>query len=187
MDSALGPFTVAPPTRQLLLKLARETIASQLSGTALPAPPLDDPLLLDPRGAFVTLKIEGALRGCIGHIIGSLPLWLCVRENSIAAAFRDPRFPVLTIDEFEVITIEISVLTPVRVVCPDEVVVGRDGVIVERGAARGLLLPQVAAENRWDRETFLDQTCRKAGLEAGCWRHPNTAVSTFSAEVFGEE
>ncbi len=84
-------------------------------------------------------------------------------------------------------TIEISALTPLRVVSADEIVVGRDGVIVECGAKRGLLLPQVAVEYGWDRETFLDHVCRKAGLEPGCWRRPDTEISAFSAEVFGED
>jgi AmmeMemoRadiSam system protein A len=187
METPVDLPTIAPKTRRALLELVRETIAAQLHGTSLPAPPLDDSVLLEPRGAFVTLKIEGALRGCIGRVVGNLPLWLTVRENAIAAAFHDPRFPALTTGELELIAIEISALTPLRVVSADEIIVGRDGLILERGAARGLLLPQVAVEYGWDRETFLDHTCRKAGLDPGSWRHRDTVISTFSAAVFGDD
>lgn len=169
-----------------MLVLARETIAAHLAGNEYPTPPLDDPVMLEPRGAFVTLSIDGKLRGCIGHVIGVLPLWSTVRENAVSAAFRDPRFPALTAAEFELVAIEISALTPPRSCTAAMINIGEDGVIVERGSARGLLLPQVAVEYGWDRETFLDHTCRKAGLDAGCWRHPDTKISAFTAEVFGD-
>ncbi len=172
---------------RFLLALARETIQCRLDGAPLPSLEPDDQKLLEPRGAFVTLKIEGRLRGCIGHVIGVAPLWRAVRDNAIAAAFEDPRFAPMEADELPDTQIEISALTPLRRVDFDGVVVGRDGVLLERGLARGLLLPQVAAEYGWDRETFLDHTCRKAGLEPGCWRHPDTVISVFSAQVFGED
>lgn len=127
------------------------------------------------------------MRGCIGHVVGFVPLWRAVEENAVAAAFSDPRFPPLTARELDEVHIEISVLSPLRQVAADEVVVGRDGLLVERGASRGLLLPQVATEYGWDRETYLDHTCRKAGLEPRTWRQPDTRISTFTAEVFGEE
>jgi AmmeMemoRadiSam system protein A len=173
--------------RSFLLALARTTIESRLEGHPLPAPEPESAILLESRGAFVTLKIGGQLRGCIGHVIGVAPLWRAVRDNAIAAAFEDPRFAPLEHGELSQTTIEISVLTPLRQVTPEEVIVGRDGVLIERGPARGLLLPQVAVEYRWDRTTFLDHTCRKAGLEVGCWRHPDTIISVFSAEVFCEK
>jgi AmmeMemoRadiSam system protein A len=172
---------------RFLLALARDTIQRRLNGAPLPSPEPNDPILLEPRGAFVTLKIDGRLRGCIGHVIGVAPLWRAVRDNAIAAAFEDPRFAPLEVDELPHTHIEISALTPLRRVDFDEVIVGRDGILLEEGAARGLLLPQVAVEYGWDRETFLDHTCRKAGLGAGCWRHPETVISVFSAQVFGEE
>lgn len=118
--------------------------------------------------------------------MGLSPLWLAVRDNAEAAAFRDPRFPALGRDELASVTIEISALTPMLPTSPGEIVVGRDGILIERGSQRGLLLPQVAVEYEWDAETFLDATCRKAGLAAGCWREPGTTVSSFRAEVFGE-
>lgn len=178
---------IDPQATRFLLALARTAIQCRLHGKTLPSPDPDDPVLLEPRGAFVTLKIDGRLRGCIGHVIGVVPLWRSVRDNAIAAAFEDPRFDPLEADELDRTHIEISALTPLQRVASHEVTVGRDGILLERGRARGLLLPQVAAEHGWDRETFLDHTCRKAGLEPGCWRHPDTVISTFSAQVFGED
>jgi AmmeMemoRadiSam system protein A len=187
MNPATPPEEIAADDQRFLLELARATIDARLSKRPLPSPTPDSALLLETRGAFVTLKIEGRLRGCIGHVIGVAPLWRAVRDNAIAAAFEDPRFPPLTPDELQQVGIEISVLTPLVRSSAKEVVVGRHGILVERGAARGLLLPQVADEYGRDRETFLDHTCRKAGLEPGCWRQPDTTISTFSAEVFGEK
>jgi AmmeMemoRadiSam system protein A len=173
--------------RLFLLSLARNTIQHRLDGQPLPSPEPDAIVLREQRGAFVTLKIDGRLRGCIGHVIGVAPLWRAVRDNAIAAAFEDPRFDPLQAEELPRTHIEISALTPLRRATADEVTVGRDGILIERGPARGLLLPQVAVEYGWDRVTFLDHTCRKAGLEAGCWRHADTVISVFSAEVFGED
>jgi len=187
MDSEPNTWSLNSEERQSLLDLARTTIEARLGDRPLPSPRVDLPTLRQVRGAFVTLKVDGQLRGCIGHVIGVVPLWRAVRENAVAAAFEDPRFPPLSIEEFAEVRIEISALTPLRVSPPEDVMVGRDGVLIECGAARGLLLPQVAVEHGWNREVFLDHTCRKAGLDAGCWRHPNTVISTFSAEVFGED
>jgi AmmeMemoRadiSam system protein A len=173
--------------RQLLLDLARTTIQSRLDGVPLPSHDPQQKVLHERRGAFVTLKIEGRLRGCIGHVVGVVPLWVAVRDNAIAAAFEDPRFEPLAANELAMTRIEISALTPLRRVSADEIQVGSDGVLIERGRSRGLLLPQVPVEYGWDRETFLDHTCRKAGLGPGCWRDPDTVISAFSAEVFGEE
>jgi AmmeMemoRadiSam system protein A len=173
--------------RQFLLALARSTIEGRFQGQPLPSIAPAQPILLEPRGAFVTLKIDGRLRGCIGHVIGVVPLWQAVRDNAIAAAFEDPRFDPLVEDELPTVHLEVSALTPLRRVSAAEVVVGRHGILIERGRSRGLLLPQVAVEYGWDLETFLNHTCRKAGLEPGCWRHEDTIISTFSAEVFGED
>jgi AmmeMemoRadiSam system protein A len=178
---------IGAESRRFLLSLARETIRCRLEAQPLPSPLPAEPALREHRGAFVTLKIDGRLRGCIGHVIGVAPLWRAVRDNAVAAAFEDPRFEPLTGDELARTQIDISALTPLRLATADEVTVGRDGVMIERGRARGLLLPQVAVEYGWDRETFLDHTCRKAGLEAGCWRRSDALISIFSAEVFGEE
>lgn len=187
MNSVMSQPTIDERARQFLLVLARDTIQCRLNGEPLPSSEPDSEVLREFRGAFVTLKIEGRLRGCIGHVIGIEPLWRTVRDNAIAAAFEDPRFDPLQGNELPKTHIEISALTPLRRVIAEDVVVGRDGLLLERGRARGLLLPQVAVELGWDRETFLEHTCRKAGLEPGCWHHPDTIISTFSAEVFGED
>ena len=142
------------------------------------------------RGAFVTLRIGGELRGCLGHISADRPLGDLIPGLAVSAARNDPRFPPLSPDELDRVRIEVSVLTEPRVVDPSDptsIVIGRDGLIVERGNARGLLLPQVAPELRWGPAQFLDATCEKAGLPKGAWREPGTQVLTFQADVFEEE
>ncbi len=139
-----------------------------------------------PSGAFVTLKINGRLRGCIGNTGAEKPLYRTVLENACNAAFEDPRFSPLAKTEFSRINIEISVLTPpLPISSPEDVVVGRDGLIVEMGRTRGLLLPQVPVEWGWGREEFLIQTCRKAGLPDYAWRR-GARLYAFQAIVFGE-
>ncbi len=170
-----------------LLDLARSTLEAKLDRQPLPQPDVPDGPLHELRGAFVTLKLHGALRGCIGYVVAREPLWLTVQENAVNAALRDPRFPALTPEELPQVEIEISALTPLELVeDPSEIEVGRDGLMLERGAARGLLLPQVPAEYGWDRHTFLDQTCRKAGMEPGCWRDASARIWRFRADVFAE-
>lgn len=182
------PCDLTRDQRAQLLALVREVLRAELEGAPAPELPTPAGVCREPRGAFVTLKKNGALRGCIGYVEANEPLWQVVRANARNAAFRDPRFPPLEAEELPEVTIEISVLTPPEPVeDPSAVEVGRDGLIVESGVSRGLLLPQVPVEQRWDRETFLDQTCRKAGLEPGCWRQPDTRILRFSAEVFGED
>ncbi len=170
-----------------LLRLARETIESQLAGKPLPQPDPRPGPLTEPRGAFVTLTKGGELRGCIGHVVGIEPLWRSVRDNAANAAFRDPRFPPLEPSELPDVEIEVSALTPLEPIdSPEEVQVGVHGVMIQQGPFRGLLLPQVATDYGWDRETFLDHTCRKAGLAPDCWQDPSTRIEVFSAEVFSE-
>jgi len=141
--------------------------------------------LLAPRGAFVTLHRDGRLRGCIGYIEPVKPLIRTVQEVAVKAAFEDPRFPPLTEDES--VQIEISVLTPPEQVSDiSSIEVGRDGLIVELGPRRGLLLPQVATEYGWDRQTFLENTATKAGLPPDAWKHPSVRLYKFSAEIFGD-
>ncbi len=171
-----------------LLRLARETLEAVLSGHPLPRPEVPAGPLEAIRGAFVTLKKDGALRGCIGHVVGHEPLWRSVQDNAVAAALRDPRFPPVTARELPALLIEISALTPlIPVRDVSEIVVGRDGLIMERGPFRGLLLPQVPVEWGWDLPEFLDHTCRKAGLPPGCWHDPETRIQRFEAEVFSED
>lgn len=135
-------------------------------------------------GAFVTLTHSGRLRGCIGVITGSGPLYRTVAAMAEAAAFADSRFSPVTAAELPHLTLSISIIGPVSP-CPDltGITIGRHGLIICKGSRRGLLLPQVAVEWRWDRETFLAQTCRKAGLLPDAWKQPDAQVFWFEAEV----
>ena len=171
--------------RASLLRFARDTIAAHLHGSAPPpSVGLSDPAAHS--GAFVTLHAHGELRGCIGHPGSSQPLDQVVGVCAVAAATEDPRFPSLTAAELPGVEIEISVLTPIRPVdAVHEIEVGRDGLVVQEGFRRGLLLPQVAAERGWDRDTFLSHTCLKAGLKPDAWR-TGARISRFQAEVFSE-
>ncbi len=190
LDRGDGGPSIDERSRKALLGLARRNIESWLkNGKAAAVSPADLPAYCrNRRGAFVTLTIRGRLRGCIGYIEPVKPLWEAVRDMSYNAAFRDPRFSPLTPAELAKIRIEISVLTvPIRVKNVRDVVVGRHGLIMSRGGMRGLLLPQVPTEQRWNLNTFLDETCLKAGLEAGCWKSPSVRIESFEAIVFGEE
>ena len=180
---------LADEHRKRLLSLARTTIAYAFDGRfdVEAAESFDEPLRR-PAGAFVSLHtLEGDLRGCIGSIYPREPLYRAVVSGALNAAFRDPRFHPVKREELAALAIEISVMGPIeRVTAVEEVMVGRDGLIVSRGRFAGLLLPQVAAEYGWDRQTFLDQTCIKAGLGPGVWRDRQTKIERFSAEVFAE-
>jgi AmmeMemoRadiSam system protein A len=137
-------------------------------------------------GAFVTLRVNGDLRGCIGYPESHLPLIEVIERCAVSAATSDPRFPAVIPSEWRTIDLEISVLGPIEVVGDiSEVVVGRHGLIVERGQRRGLLLPQVATEWRWDAAEFASQTCVKAGLPRDAWQ-TGAKLFRFEAEVFGE-
>lgn len=174
--------------RQTLLKIARESIRAVLDGHRPELDPADyDDDLRRPSGAFVTLNKEDDLRGCIGSIHAVAPLYQAVSNNAINAAFRDPRFYPLQKDELDRVEIEISVMSPIEPVQDvSEIEAGTHGLIVSRGRNAGLLLPQVATEYGWDRETFLRQTCVKAGLPPDAWKSPDVLIERFSAEVFGE-
>jgi len=184
---------LSPAEQATLLRLARDTVTGFLKTGQPPATDAAKyeltPVLKAPGAAFVTLKNAGQLRGCIGHLIAIGPLYQSVIENACHAC-RDPRFTDNPITEKEApaLSIEISVLAPMRrILDPQKVVVGRDGLVMERGRMRGLLLPQVPAEQGWNLEQFLDGTCRKAGLPPGAWKDPQTTLYKFSAQVFGEK
>jgi AmmeMemoRadiSam system protein A len=174
--------------RRRLLSLARTSIESTLEGRAPEVRADDfDEDLRRPAGAFVTLRKQGDLRGCIGSIRALEPLYRAVASSAVSAAFRDPRFFPVRKDELSQLELEISVMGPIEPVRDvAEIEVGRDGLIISRGRFVGLLLPQVASEYGWDRETFLDQTCLKAGLQPEAWRAPDTRIEKFAAEVFSE-
>jgi len=172
-----------------LLNLARNTIAGALN-TGMPDKKLDfsDEIFKEKCGAFVTLHIRGRLRGCIGYISGVKSIPETVSEMALSSAFRDPRFHPLSKIEYEQIDIEISVLSPIEQVKNiEDIVVGRDGLIITKGFNSGLLLPQVAPEQGWDRDTFLEHTCFKAGLPGNAWKMKDAKIEKFSAQVFGEK
>jgi AmmeMemoRadiSam system protein A len=174
----------SPAERDLLLQLAHDSIAAELHGTHRDiAPPT--PHLAECRGAFTTLHLHGALRGCIGHVFATQPLFTTVAQTAKAAAFEDPRFYPVTLPELPEIQVELSVLSPLQPVRPEDVVIGRHGLVISEGDRRGLLLPQVPVEWNWDRETFLAQTCLKAGLPPDAWKH-GARLQAFTAEVFGD-
>ncbi|GAB4239771.1 MAG: TIGR00296 family protein [Deltaproteobacteria bacterium] len=172
--------------RNALLGIARRALEGYLGTGSIPEERVPPGILSAPGAAFVTLKRKGRLRGCIGYTDPVAPLFRVVQECAVAAATEDPRFPPVSPEELPSLRFEISVLTPLFPIRPEEVVVGRHGLMVTRGRMRGLLLPQVPVEWGWDRETFLDQVCAKAGLPPSAWRRGAT-LQAFTAEVFGEE
>jgi AmmeMemoRadiSam system protein A len=178
---------LVPEERRRLLAVARQALLGHFSPAG---PPRSVPGFVPPLqsgGAFVTLRSrDGTLRGCVGVLESTDPLEETVARMAVAAASSDRRFDPVREDELSDIVIEISVLGALRQVRPEEVEVGRDGLVVREGERKGVLLPQVASERGWDRETFLDRTCGKAGLPAGAWRG-NATILAFTATVFGEE
>jgi hypothetical protein len=178
---------LADDEKQALLRIARASIQAELAGKKPPAAK-GQGTLDEKRGAFVSLKKRGHLRGCIGFIEAKKPLARTVEEMAVAAAFQDPRFEPVRREELKDVKLEISVLTPLRKVADvGEIEVGTHGLYIRKGSRAGLLLPQVATEYGWDRDTFLKETCRKAGLAPDAWLDPETEISLFSADVFGEE
>jgi AmmeMemoRadiSam system protein A len=170
--------------KQNLLKLARTTIENRLKKEQKK---LDFKFPQLKAGAFVTLHKQGELRGCIGTFRSDRNLEDVVRDMAIAAAFEDPRFSPLEPEELDEVDIEISVLSPLREIKDvNEIEVGKHGLYISRGFRSGVLLPQVATEYNWDRETFLVHTCLKAGLPEDAWKDPKTKIEVFTAEVFGE-
>lgn len=170
-----------------LLDIVKRTIAGKVNNQNIPKITADSATLQEKRGAFVTLKKRGHLRGCIGYIKAVKPLWETVQEMAVAAAFHDPRFPSLQAEELKDLSLEISVLSPLqRVKDINEIEVGKHGLYIVRGYNSGLLLPQVAVEYGWDRETFLRETCHKAGLPSEDWQDKETEIYIFSADYFGD-
>lgn len=168
-----------------LHSIARGAIQNRLRAGSQGEVPAPSAHLKEHRGAFVTLKIGGALRGCIGCITPRAPLHRIVGDMAVQAAFCDPRFQPLTLEELERIDLEISVLTLFQdIQSPEEIEVGRHGLFICRGPHSGLLLPQVATEHKWDRIAFLEWTCQKAGLPKDAWKEPETRIQVFSADVF---
>lgn len=172
--------------KRALLSLARKTITEVLESDALPLPRSADPALNAARGAFVTLKKNGQLRGCIGHMSADRPLQKTVGAMAVQAAFNDRRFTPVGAEELEELQIEISVLTPYEPVPdPEAIRAGIDGVVIRQAGKRAVYLPQVAVEQGWSREKMLEHLCRKAGLPADAWKE-GAQLMTFQATVFSE-
>jgi uncharacterized protein len=209
---ALPSPELSPEQRRTLLRIAHEAILSFLERRPFPAAPLPT-TLSEPRGVFTTLylrhdRLPGdrlpdvrlpdvhlpadphrdrhhQLRGCVGYAMPVAPLYRAVAETARAAAFEDSRFLPVTLEEASRLQVSLSVLSPLFPIHPEAVEIGRHGLLISDGARRGLLLPQVSVENVWGRETFLEQTCRKAGLPPDAWRK-NATVEAFTAEVFSD-
>jgi AmmeMemoRadiSam system protein A len=174
--------------RMALLRAARGALEEGLRGRSAQAS-APRGLLAEKRGAFVTLRTraDGELRGCIGSMRGERPLLETVQKMAMAAAREDGRFSPVTGEELDSIVIEISALGPMRRISPEEVEVGRHGLVIGLRGCRGVLLPQVPVEHGWDRVTFLRHLCLKAGLPEESWRLPGVELSAFTAEVFSED
>ncbi len=183
MDDAISPSEGI-----LLLKLARQSLELWIREGKRASIPEDIPASLeDGLGAFVTLTQRGELRGCIGNMVAHGPLVETVREMAIAAGTHDPRFPPVIAEELPSLHYEVSVISPMVETKAKDVQPGRHGLYIRKGRAAGTLLPQVAQEHGWDRETFLDETCIKAGLRKGAWKEADCTIYTYTAQVFSED
>ena len=172
--------------QEQLLGIVKDSIGSVFHLAEYPIldPPEDSPLLLK-AGVFVTLKLNGNLRGCIGNIVSQKPLWRSVAEMSKASAFEDYRFSPLAPEEYQNIEIEISVLSPpVEIFNFNEIEIGKHGIIISHGFNRGLFLPQVPVEQGWNLDQYLSYGCRKAGLPMDFWKKDKIQLEIFTAFVF---
>lgn len=179
---------------QLLIKLARENISTYLKGGEFSQPNHLPEKFYEHLGVFVTLSINSNLRGCIGYPEPYMPLIEGLLDVSIAAALEDPRFNPLSLKELDNVQIEVSVLTKPTIITIDNyedyfslIKVGRDGLIIENAYHRGLLLPQVPVEQKWDVKTYLENLCYKAGLHQNSWKDEETKIYSFQAQIFNEK
>lgn len=170
--------------RGWLLRIAHQSIESAAEGRRF-SPEAVSPHLAELRGVFTTVYLDKELRGCVGYPLAIAALYRAVAETAKAAAFEDLRFPPLRMEEIPRLEISLSVLSPLSPILPEEIEIGRHGLVISQGNHRGLLLPQVPVEHDWDRVTFLEQTCKKAGLSRDAWAHGAT-IEAFAAEVFGD-
>lgn len=179
--------TLTTEQKRTLLKIARESIRKEVSGEHTDLPKPDDSVFTQPCGAFVTIRMMGDLRGCIGYIEASRPMTETVADAARAAATHDPRFEPIRSDELNKISLEVSLLSPFESIRAENVIPGVHGLYLIKSSHRGLLLPQVAAERGWDRETYLDNLCLKAGMPPGCWRDGVYELLSFTAVVFSDD
>ena len=182
---APAPDEFSSKERTLLLQLAHDSILSALEHREIPLDP-PTPHLAEPRGAFTSLYLHGQLRGCVGYVLPVGPVYRTVADTARAAAFDDTRFHAVKLEEARELEIELSILSVPQPIAADAVQIGRHGLLISMAGHRGLLLPQVPVEHHWDRVTFLEQTCRKAGLPSDAWQR-GAAIEAFTAEVFGEK
>lgn len=174
--------------RGVLLSIARKSIETHIQSGQIYIEPREEKTLNARNGCFVTIKQNGQLRGCIGNFQSELPIFREVAEMAVASASKDPRFYPMKEEDLNDFSLEISVLSPLhKIEVFEEIEVGKHGIYLEKGYYRGVLLPQVAIEHGWDRETFLNQTCVKAGLPTDAWSADDAEIYIFSAQVFGEE
>jgi len=178
------PGEFSAEERALLLRVAHDSIQAALEERQIPMDP-PCPHLAERRGAFTTLYLQGELRGCVGYVFPIVPVYQAVAETARSAAFDDTRFYPLTAAEAPQLQIAVSILSPLQPIRPEDVEVGRHGVMISLAGHRGLLLPQVPVEHHWDRIIFLEQTCRKAGLPLDAWK--DAVVEAFTAEIFGDQ
>jgi uncharacterized protein len=182
-------FTQSPEfsseERRMLLQVAHDAIYSELEGRQISVMP-PTPHLAQPRGAFTTIYVSSVLRGCVGYIVPVDSLYRTVAETARSAAFGDLRFESISRDDLPQLEVSLSILSPLQPIRPEEIEIGRHGLLISHNSHRGLLLPQVATEHGWNRDTFLEETCRKAGLPRDAWRH-GASIEAFSAEVFGDQ
>jgi uncharacterized protein len=182
-DRLRGEFTA--DERLLLLRLAHDSIQSALEKREISFDPPTSHLA-EPRGVFTSLHLQGELRGCVGYVFPVDSVYRAVAETARAAAFEDSRFAPVTADQAPHLEIELSILSPPQSIAPEAIEIGRHGLLITMHGHRGLLLPQVPVEHGWNPETFLEQTCRKAGLPMDAWKH-GAKIETFTAEVFGQK
>jgi len=174
--------------KNALLSIARKSIESYVRMGEVYIEPREEKTLNARSGCFVTIKKDGQLRGCIGNFQSELPLFKEVAEMAASSATKDPRFYPMKDEDLGDYSLEISVLSPLlKIEDISEIEVGKHGIYIEKGYYRGVLLPQVAVEYGWDRETFLKQTCLKAGLSTDAWQAEDAEIYIFSAQIFNEE
>jgi AmmeMemoRadiSam system protein A len=182
LSAAIGQPEFSPEERSLLLKLAHEAIASALENREISLNP-PTPHLAEPRGAFTTLYAQGILRGCVGYILPTASLYRTVVNTARGAAFEDTRFWPVVAEELPDLKVSLSILSLPQPIQPEQIEIGRHGLLVSQAGHRGLLLPQVPGEHGWDRMAFLEQTCKKAGLPLNAWEH-GAKIEAFTAEIF---
>lgn len=179
-------FPLTVEDKKILLHLARLSVECAVTNTVMDIPAEMPDTLRQPAGAFVTLWKNQDLRGCVGHVLADQPLYKTVIESAKAAALYDSRFHPVQPSELPKLALEISVLSALQEIPPDQIEVGVHGILITKGRTRGLLLPQVATEHGWSRETFLAETCRKAGLPADAWRR-GAKIEVFTSDVFDDQ